>query len=88
MNPIAVIFSLLGALFLAFVIRLLSLTSVGTGLATAPWWVYAVYLAIVFSGMMFVYTWSEERRKEREQIEEEGSRIISEYRQRRLNNQG
>lgn len=70
---------MLGVLFLIFVVRLLSLTSAGPGIVSAPWWVYITYLGILFSGIMFVYSWIEDKRIEQKVIEEEGNKILSMY---------
>lgn len=83
MKPIVIIFSMLGALFLIFVVRLLSLTSAGPSMVTAPWWVYITYLAILFSGIMYVYSWLEDKRNEQRVIEEEGKKILSLYEKNR-----
>ncbi|MBU9712654.1 sporulation YhaL family protein [Evansella tamaricis] len=80
MNPISIIFSLLGVLFLVFVVRLLSFSSFGT---SSPWWVYFLYLAILFSGIMFVYSWMEDRRKVEREIEEEGKLLLQTYKKNR-----
>ncbi|MFA9557221.1 sporulation YhaL family protein [Evansella sp. AB-rgal1] len=82
MNPITIIFSLIGVLFLAFVVRLLSLTSVGGMVVSAPWWVYVIYLGILFSAVMFVYSLIEEKRKEHKLIEEEGERFLTRFKER------
>ncbi|MDG5786400.1 sporulation YhaL family protein [Evansella sp. AB-P1] len=79
MNPITIIFSILGILFLTFVVRLLTLTNAGPAVVSAPWWVYVIYLAIIFSGIMFVYTVIDERRKEQRIIETEGREILIRY---------
>ncbi|MCD8511186.1 MAG: hypothetical protein LRY73_15820 [Bacillus sp. (in: Bacteria)] len=85
MNPIVLVFSMIGAIFLVFVIRLLSLTSVGPSMTSAPWWVYLVYLAIVFSGVMFVYSWVDDKQKEQKVIEDEGKKILQLYKNNRVN---
>ncbi|UCZ54317.1 sporulation YhaL family protein [Bacillus shivajii] len=83
MNPIQIIFTLIAAIFLIFVIRLLSLTSLGAEGAQLPWWVYATYLGILFSGIMYVNARVDEKRKEEKAIELEGSIILDEIRNRR-----
>ncbi|MBU9720727.1 MULTISPECIES: sporulation YhaL family protein [Bacillaceae] len=80
MNPITVVFSLIGGLFLVFVMRLLSLSTVG---ASSPWWVYMVFLGIVFSGVMFIYTIVDERSKEDKIIEAEGKHFLEKYKRER-----
>ncbi|WP_096188213.1 sporulation YhaL family protein [Evansella halocellulosilytica] len=84
MNPVKIIFSLIAAIFLIFVIRLLSLTSLsaegGSGL---PWWIYVVYIGILFSGIMYVHSRLEEKRREEKEIELEGSLFLEEFHRRR-----
>lgn len=85
MKPIVILFSVMGAIFLIFVVRLLSFTSVGPSMTSAPWWVYLTYLAIVFSGVMFVYSWLDDRQKEQKEIEAEGNKLLQLYKKDRVN---
>jgi len=60
-NPITIIFILIGGLFFAFSIRIISLTSIGEHLLFhQPWWVYLLFIGIIFSGVMFLKHWLEE----------------------------
>ncbi|ADU29726.1 sporulation YhaL family protein [Evansella cellulosilytica] len=86
MNPIVIVFSTLGGLFLLFVVRLLSFTSISTEgemAAATPWWIYVIYLALLFSVIMFVHSLLEEKRKEQKQIEEEGKEVLKMFERHR-----
>ncbi|WP_280768651.1 sporulation YhaL family protein [Salipaludibacillus daqingensis] len=62
MNPITIIFSLMAGLFLAFSIKIISLTMIGEYfLLHQPWWVYLVMGGIVLSGFMSMIHWIEEK---------------------------
>lgn len=64
MNPVTIIFTLIGSLFFAFSIRIISLTAIGDNfLHHQSWWVYMLLLGIGFSGFMAIKHWIEERRQ-------------------------
>ena len=82
MKPVSIIFFILGFLFIVFVLRLLSFISVGTSIAETPWWIYLIYLGLVLSGVMYIYTRLEEKRIEQKLIEEEGQQFLLRYKER------
>ncbi len=58
MNPITIIFTLIGGLFFAFSIRIISLTMIGEYfLLHQPWWVYLLFIGVGFSGFMALKHW-------------------------------
>lgn len=64
MNPVTIIFTLIGSVFFAFSIRIISLTAIGEYfLLHQPWWVYMLLLGIGFSGFMTIKLWIEERKQ-------------------------
>lgn len=62
MNPVKIIFTLIGGLFFVFSIRIISLTIIGEYfLLYQPWWVYLVLIGIVISGFMAIKHYLEEK---------------------------
>ncbi|PYZ94107.1 hypothetical protein CR194_00765 [Salipaludibacillus keqinensis] len=64
MNAVTVVLTLIGAVFLAFVIRLLSLTSISEYVHSHPWWVYLVMIGIVASGFFTAIHWIKDKQQE------------------------
>ncbi|WP_416149176.1 sporulation YhaL family protein [Salipaludibacillus sp. HK11] len=62
MNPITVVFTLIGGLFLAFSLRIISLTVFGDYFYSHPWWIYFIVIGIGVSATMSAKCWIEEKK--------------------------
>ncbi|WP_096440295.1 sporulation YhaL family protein [Alteribacter populi] len=83
MNRVKIVGVILSIVFTAFMVRILSLTKVGEFLFQVPSWVYLIYAGVVFCGYKAVQSFSDERRKERVLIEQEGEMIMKKVREER-----
>jgi len=73
MNPIAIIFTLIGGLFFAFSIKIISLTSIGEHfLFHQPWWVYLLFIGILFSGFKSLKHWLKEMKQRKQRKDPRG----------------
>ncbi|SER73984.1 Sporulation protein YhaL [Salipaludibacillus aurantiacus] len=63
MNPLTVVFTLAGAVFMVIAIRIISLTSLGTWLFNQPWWIYFLLLGVIASGCMTIKERAYEKKK-------------------------
>lgn len=79
MRPAVVVYPLIGFFLIAIVLWQFAVAAGGP----AHWWIYGIYLAIVFCGVMFMQTRMADEKEEQKLIEAEGEEFLRKYKERR-----
>ncbi|WP_051314657.1 sporulation YhaL family protein [Alteribacter aurantiacus] len=83
MKRIKLVAILVSVVFIAFVVRIISMTTIGSFLLQVPGWVYFLYAGIVFCGYKAVQAFTDDKKKEQALIEQEGEILMKKVRESR-----